>query len=236
MSVPTNISRTLEAIIAELAVRLRTYTSFEVSSFVRIFNTQEGFNQAFFEDASITYPFITYQTKNLSLAVDRMGSVIARKKNVPLSKVTIQPYPQPNLIEYAVDVTGLRVKQTDMIPVDYEVTFNFITNTPQQFDEFLMVWLNTYPQVAVDIVLTDNIRLPTSFIPNIEGISYPEKEVDDRGEHYRGEVTCSVRTFIGGVSDVPFVQEIAAPATLAMDTLKDEANQTLANVIKISNT
>jgi hypothetical protein len=236
MATPTNIAKVLEGVCEHIKQFINTNTSFEISSCVRIFNQQDAFNQEFFKDNKIIYPFISYQAKSVSLAVDRMGSSFSRKKGFALSNITFNSYPKANDIQYAVDVTTQKVKHADnLFPVDCSLTLTFHTNTPQHFDEFIVAWLSTYPVISFYVPFAEGIEFPVTIVPTYQDLTYPDKETDDRGDYYRGEVNMLVQTFIGTVSDVAFIKpDSASPLTTTNVVSKN--NESVPDIIKITNT
>lgn len=206
----TILAQSLNIFAADLVERVKQSTSFEVASINRIFTIQDLYNRAFYEDTDITYPFMSYQLKTTSLAIDKLGSIISHKQKLPLSKVTIQPFPLTNQIEYRTDVTGKRIKRTNVLPITSTLSIFFVTNTPAQFDEFVSLWLQLYPNITLRLKRTDQLDYPITFVPDVENITYPEKETDNNGDHYKGELVGTLSTFVGDIDDVPLIQDVSS--------------------------
>lgn len=242
MSSPTFLTRSLEWFVTELDALVKERTSFEINSFVRVFNPLDAFNQEFFKDQKVNYPFISYQTKNSSLAMGRLGSMTTRKKGFAFSSVTLSnSQSKDNSIDYVVDVTGQRIKQGAVWPIDVEIAISFFTNTPQQFEEFLLAWFELHPSISKKLPFDDKIDLPAIIIPTVESIDYPDQESDDRGEFYRGELTAQLQTFSGTVGDIAAVKNLSASEIptnnqnpLQIDVLTDKNGNAVGNIIKIS--
>lgn len=237
MILPTFLSKSLDWLTYELDALIKEKASFEITSFVRIFNPQDGFNQEFFKDTKINYPFISYQVRNVSLAVTRAGSMISRKKGMPLSTVGFSNVVgQNNSVDYVVDSTGARIKVGQIWPLDVTVDLTFYTNTPQQFEEFLLAWFELFPQIGATVSFTEGVDFPVALYPEVESISYPVKESDDKGDYYKGEITCTLQTFSGRVPDIAAIKsyQIVATPPLSIEVLTDKNGNAVGNVIKIS--
>lgn len=234
---PTFLSKSLDWLTYEIDALVKEKTSFEIKSFVRVFNPQDSFNQEFFKDEKINYPFISYQIRNLSLAVPRAGSMISRKKGMPLATVGLSNvFEKANQIDYAVNETKDRIKVGQIWPLDVTVDVSFFTNTPQQFEEFLLSWFELFPQLGGDVYFSDGVSFPVSLYPEVEDITYPVKESDDKGDYYRGEVSGTLQTFSGRVPDVAAIksyQNISTPP-LSIEVLTDKNGNAVGNVIRVS--
>lgn len=206
MSSPTHLTRSADWLITEINTRVQQALPFEISSFVRVFNAQDAFNQEFYKDLKIVYPFISYQTKSCSLSANaRLGSAMSSRKGYSLANITLNN-PEKANVEYITDETGQRIKQLAVWPIDLDVTLNFFTNTAQQYDEFLTVWFDLYPQIAGHIMIENSVELPITALPSVDRLEFPEKELDDKGEIFRGEFNAVIHTYAYHLSDIKAVR------------------------------
>lgn len=225
------LPQSLTAVVKEVADLINNKASFTLSSVTRVFNPSDEFNQAFFEDTDIKYPFLSYQTKSISLAIDRIGSVISRNKPVSLASVQLQDYPNSNIISYKTNLTGDRITQAQLKPVTCDIVFAFTTDTPSQFDEFVQLWLQYFHPSVSFIFTVKGEEFPVTFQAVVDNINFPEKDVSDRGTVYRGEVSATMTSFIGALGDVSLIKEIPQ---IDSQVLQDAQGNTLANVVKLS--
>lgn len=237
MSEPTHLTRSADWLTNELNIRVKQALPFEIASFVRIFNAQDSFNQEFFKDMKIVYPFMSYQTKRCSLSANaRLGSSISLKKGYSLSNVTLDNMSRSN-IEYITDETGQRVKQLVAWPIDLDVTLNFYTNTAQQYDQFLTIWFDLFPQISGFIEIEKSIQLPITAVPNIDGLEFPEKEVDDKGECFKGEFSATIHTFAYHLGDIKAVRPsntTGGTSSLGETPLTDKQGNTISGATKLT--
>lgn len=236
---PTFITKSLEWLTIEIDDLVKQKTSFEINSFVRIFNPQDAFNQEFYKDQKIDYPFIAYRVRNIALAVERAGSMMSRRKGVPISTIGLSNVlGKDNSISYATDATGQRIKVSQIWPIDLVVDISFFTNTPQQFEEFLLAWFETYPSLGADVIFSDDIKIPVSMYPEVGPIDYPTSDDSgDKGTFYRGEVVANMQSFSGRLPDVAAIKSYSlgdVPPTLDMEVLTDKNGNAVGNIIKVS--
>lgn len=211
---------------------IKEQTSFELSSITRIFNSNDSYNQAFYEDTSIKYPFITYQIRNISLAVDKLGSAVTHKQNLPVAQIKMQKYPQPNEVDYMTNVTGDRIKHSKVLPVNYELIFNFLTNSPTHFDELIEVWFRIYPTKTFYLELENILPIPITFVPVVDSILFPEKETNDPATYYKGELVANITIKMGTMEEVSLIKETPK---VESKPLEDAQGQSIGGIIQLTN-
>lgn len=236
MSAPTHLSQSLDWLIKTISDVTTTKTSFEISSFVRTFSGQDIFNQEFYKEQKIKYPFVAYQLKSGSLSANtRLGSAISQKRGQSLANITFNTSGHTS-VDYIVDSTKERIKKASLWPIDVEILLTFVTNTPQQFEEFFLAWFELYPQTSGFIPFENDTQLPVTLTPIVEGIDFPDKETDEKGDIYKGDFSVTLWTYAGSVTDVSAVKaaEAAQSAPLDIGILIDKNGNTVSNVVKIS--
>lgn len=226
----TITTKAIEWFSNELNLIVKDSASFNISSLVRIFNSQDAFNQEFFKDQKIIYPFLSYQLKAIEVDIPRMGSVQSRKRGQPL--FDIANVSSKASITYTTDATKTRIKEKEVIPVTLEVDFTFITNTAEHIDEFITIWAQLYPQVGGYFTHSD-VEFPINVIASTR-MEFPEKEIDDKGIIYRLPLSCIIWTHVGSVTDIAAVQKSTAPIELKESGLTDKKGNIVSPAVKIS--
>ena len=230
---PTLVTKSLDWFIGVLNQEIlnNTQCSFNINSFVRIYSPQDIFNSEFFKDQKILYPYIGYQLKAVEVDTQRVGSIVDRKKGLPLFNLYGNNSTGSIEREWITNTSQDRIKEFFLVPVTIDLELTFVTDTPNQVEEFLIQWVNLYPQLGGYLNIGEQ-QMTIRVIPGAR-IDFPEKEYLDSGAVYKLLLTCSIWTHIGQESDVAAITNKSNNSPVE-SSVTDKAGNIISPAIKTS--
>lgn len=230
---PTLVTKSIDWFtgVLDKVVKENPACSFTVNSFVRLYSQQDIYNQEFLKDQKILYPFVGYQLKAVEVDVQRMGSVLTRRKGQPLFNIYKDTGSGEVEKEWVTNSTRDRIKEFTLIPVTVELELVFVSNTPSHVEEFLLAWVDLYPQVGGYLSIEEQeatIRAVAS-----TRMDFPEKEHADTGTVYKLPLTCTLWTHVGKVFDVAAITS-SGSITPVESSVTDKSGSIISPAIKTS--
>ena len=222
----TIIKKSVDWFASQIETVLNPKLSFEISSYIQIYSVQDLFTQEFYKEGKIHYPFVAYRVESIALDETKVGSVINRKKGQ-----TLFDMPTAYEKQYVSGSHKDSVATVDFLPAVVKANFYFVTNTPQQIDEFVVNWIYNYYHDFNGLMSYQDIEIPVSATIDTD-ITIPEGEVDDKGLVYRLELPITLFTHIGSLRDIPLVQ---APGVLQQSPMQNKQGLTINSTIKLTN-
>jgi hypothetical protein len=230
---PTLITKSIDWFNETLdsAVKNNPFCSFSINSFVRVYTQQDIFNQEFFKDQRILYPFVSYQLKTVEVDVSRMGSIVTRKKGQPLFNLYRDTGSNEVEKEWVTNITKDRIKEFSLVPVIIELELNFVSNTANHVEEFFLAWVDLYPQVGGFLAIEEQ-EMTIRAIASTR-MDFPEKDHAETGPVYKLPLACTIWSHVGRVFDVAAITS-NNNITPSEGPVTDKAGNVISPVIKTS--